>query len=236
MVSPENRKQFKPSFHYWLLFIRGCQEQKAITSLTWQSIQETRRHPRENFSQSSGAHQALPRRQEKKAKPQHLHRGRAGPQLHVSCPRWWRCHWGTHGELQKGGGGEKAQMFNQLLTPSPALSEALPPSLGLSTTLPQRFTVLCSPVASTTLWPTDAQGGTHILLEPSTAPCWREQSCPEQVNITWRGWQLSSHCPTVHRSIERSTPGTSQPLQHCLKSLKDKFPPFAQMLYYSSGC
>lgn len=32
---------------------------------------------------------------------QNLHKWHAGWQLHASCPRSWRCHWGIHGELQK---------------------------------------------------------------------------------------------------------------------------------------
>lgn len=44
------------------------------------------------------------------AKSQNLHKGRAGPQLRVSCPHSWRCHWGIHGELQKGGTKESSDV------------------------------------------------------------------------------------------------------------------------------
>lgn len=65
-----------------------------------------------------------------------------------------------------------------------------------------------------------------------------EGSTQSRCNISWRGWQLSSHCPAIHRTSERSTASTSQPVlqMQCCKSLKDKFPPFAQMPYYCSGC
>lgn len=45
---------------------------------------------------------------------QNLHKWHAGWQLHASCPRSWRCHWGIHGELQKRE-KKKAQMLNHVL-------------------------------------------------------------------------------------------------------------------------
>lgn len=77
------------------------------------------------------------------AASQNLHKWHAGWQLHASCPRSWRCHWGIHGELQK---REKRK-------PRCFTTYSKLPSVLLSYTMQKRHSVLWggSPT-TTTLW------------------------------------------------------------------------------------
>lgn len=225
-------------------FYQKIPRTRTITSLTSQSTQEMKTHRRENnFNQNSGAHRApsTPAGEERQSHNTYTEDVQDHSSMSPVLVREDVIGEFMESCKKRGGGERKLRCLisyshppRVLLSdtargcptqPCSHLPEALPHlpvaqlTLSSGTTFPQMFTVPPASVASTALRPTGAQGGTDTPLEHSTAPSPREaaRAVQSRCSISWRGWQLSSHCPAIHRTIERSTPCASQPLlqTHC---------------------
>lgn len=162
----------------------------------------------------------------RKARSQHLHRGRAGPQLHVSCPHSWRCHWGIHGELQKVERGKRKlrylissshppyMLFSNTARGCPAqpcshLPEALPHLPVAQLTLSSSITFPTCLLCHFLLWPAlhcdphMPKGGQTCPQSTARLLSWGKQTELSRAGTVSPGG-VGNSLPTAQQSIEPS--------------------------------